>query len=359
MNGAERLRQFVAPYDDGRELPPIEDHDDEPAWDGDPDADEKAGSAALQRMRGRLVRGLALSALPRPEWLVEDLLPAPSLGFLYGPPKTGKSFAAIDLACSVASGRPWCGKPTRRGKVLYVVGEGVSGVVSRQDAWSAYNGVTDLEDMIWHPGAVNLASHEQATALAELAAEEGVALVVIDTLARCTAGADENSTKEMGLFVEACDRVRDASGAAVIVVHHSGKDKAKGMRGATALLGAADVVLEVSGGTGRVRLEVTDAKDFPSGFAVTFGMEQVGESIVLVEGTSGDARAASAKASEALAALAEAATAEGLSSKAWLNVAEMSDSSFYRARKYLVDRGLVRNVGTEKMPRYVVGVSTS
>ena len=121
-------------------------------YDDLPGLGDEGESVTLTRMRARLVRGLALSTLPRPSWLVEDLLPRPSVAFIYGPPKSGKSFIAIDLAASVACGRSWCGKKTTGGTVLYVVGEGISGVVLRQEAWAEYHGETDALLGTRHPG---------------------------------------------------------------------------------------------------------------------------------------------------------------------------------------------------------------
>jgi hypothetical protein len=149
----------------------------------------------LDRMRARTVRGLALSGLPRPSWLVDGLLPTRSVTMLYGPPKSGKSFVAIDLAACVATGRPWMGQPTKQGTVLYVVGEGASGVILRQEAWSMYHGVSDLDNIVWYPAAVNLFAADSGLALADPAADIAADLVVIDTLARCAVGAEESSAK--------------------------------------------------------------------------------------------------------------------------------------------------------------------
>jgi RecA-family ATPase len=62
-------------------------------------------------------------------------------------------------------------------------------------------------------------------------------LVVVDTVARVLPGAEENASKEMGLFVVACDAIRETCGVAVIGVHHSGKDEDRGMRGSSSLGG--------------------------------------------------------------------------------------------------------------------------
>ncbi len=46
-------------------------------------------------------------------------------------------------------------------------------------------------------------------------------LIVIDTLARCFGGNDENDARGMGAFIEGCDVIRLKTAATVLVVHHS------------------------------------------------------------------------------------------------------------------------------------------
>src|SRR5262249_7475506 len=70
-----------------------------------------------------------------PDWLVDRLLVAGSLGLLYGPPAAGKSLLALDWACSIATGEPWLGRPVRPGPVLYVAAEGSAGLGVRVAAW--------------------------------------------------------------------------------------------------------------------------------------------------------------------------------------------------------------------------------
>jgi len=60
-----------------------------------------------------------------------------------------------------------------------------------------------------------------------------VRMIVIDTLARCFGGNDENDARDMGAFVEGCYEIKRKAGATVLVVHHSGKDEAKGARGSS------------------------------------------------------------------------------------------------------------------------------
>lgn len=72
-----------------------------------------------------------------------------------------------------------------------------------------------------------------------------VRLVVIDTLARCFGGNDENDARDMGAFIEGCDVIKQKTGATVLVVHHSGKDEAKGARGSSSFRAALDAEFNV------------------------------------------------------------------------------------------------------------------
>jgi hypothetical protein len=85
----------------------------------------------------------------------------------------------------------------------------------------------------------------------------------------------ENDAKDTGIVLSKCRRIRDATGGAILLIHHSGKDADKGMRGSSSLLGAADVVLRVAEvGDGRsVRVEKN--RDGESGSVFGFKFEQV------------------------------------------------------------------------------------
>ena len=73
-------------------------------------------------------------------------------------------------------------------------------------------------------------------------------MVVIDTLSRALAGGDENSSADMGAFVKRCDEIRAATGAALHVIHHAGKNTAKGARGHSLLRAAVDTEIEIEAG---------------------------------------------------------------------------------------------------------------
>jgi hypothetical protein len=218
-----------------------------------------------------------------PSWLVKGYLEADGLGLLYGAPKKGKSFAAIDWACSVATGSAWHGHATKQGPVFYLAGEGHNGLARRLIAWSLHRGVS-LEGA---PLAISnraapmtdpKAAAEVSAAVARLADETGrhPALIVVDTLAR-NFGADENSTEDMTRFVRHLDDIRNQWKATVLVVHHSGKDATRGARGSIALLGAVDASYYVTRDEfGIVRLEPEALKDAGLPPAKNFELKAVG-----------------------------------------------------------------------------------
>jgi hypothetical protein len=204
-----------------------------------------------------------IDALPPPTWLVEGLIPETGLTFIYGKPGKGKSFITLDLALRIAHGFDWHGKECRQGGVLYVAGEGKGGYRNRVHGWHLHHGlVADCAPFRLLPRAINFMTPDDVAKLVRtIKAVVGDAkLVIVDTVARVLPGAEENASKEMGLFVAACDAIREACGVAVIGVHHSGKDEDRGMRGSTALEGAGDCVLHLKRGDDSKLVEVVTEK---------------------------------------------------------------------------------------------------
>lgn len=202
------------------------------------------------RARRRFLNVNDLKALPPPRWLVPGLLVEDSVAAIYGAPESGKSFLALDIAMAVAGGVDWHGRRVTDGGVLYVAAEGASGLGKRVRAWEIDRGIDVGKFPLWlDHGEINLAAERDGGVRAfvsDVVEELGpLRLVVIDTLNQTAAGADENSAKDMGRYIASMKRIRDETGATVVVVHHSGKDPGKGMRGSSSLLGAMDTTVEV------------------------------------------------------------------------------------------------------------------
>jgi hypothetical protein len=200
---------------------------------------------------------LELLELPPPEWLVQGVLVEHGFAALYGKPGDGKTFIGLDLALSIATGRPWQGRAVKRGPVLYVSAEGGAGISKRVNAWLSHHGVDDA-DVLWllQPIALSagqedvdalFAAIKDKMRLDEMGAEEGdylvPSLIVVDTLARCFVG-DENQQEDMGNFVRAVDIFRDEFRTAVLAIHHSGRDETR-ERGSTTFKGALDTLMRL------------------------------------------------------------------------------------------------------------------
>ena len=183
------------------------------------------------------------------KWLVKDMLPAKSFAAIYGRSGAGKSFFAMYLAAMVASGREAFGLDTEQGDVVYLALEGGAGLRRRRDALMQRYDLPDDLPVHFVKAQMNLRSTlDDLNALIEVIRERGLqpAVIFIDTLARAYAGGEENSSAEMMQFVSVMAALQDALDCAVCVVHHSGKDETRGMRGSSALLAAVDAELELT-----------------------------------------------------------------------------------------------------------------
>lgn len=258
-------------------------------------------------------------------------MPLGGLVGLYGPPGVGKSFIAIDMACSVAAGGFWQGRKVKEGYVLYVSAEGGSGIGKRVKAWSISRGVEARDIRVaWLTESVpvNADSEGMDTLLERIEeADERPSLVIIDTLARCFDG-DENQQEDMGRFVAGVDRLRRGFDATVIVVHHTRLDGDR-ERGNTAFRGAADTMLSVERRHGKLMLVCNKQKDAEDFDPIELKLKSVPEceSCVLEVGRT---HTKAHKASAILAILAEYGT---LSYDEWLrstNLAGIPKTTFLR-----------------------------
>ncbi|EEX2837133.1 AAA family ATPase [Escherichia albertii] len=184
-------------------------------------------------------------------YVIKGLIPAESLCSTYGASGSYKSFLAISWSCHVATGMAWGGRRVSKGAVIYIAGEGSMGVKRRVKAWEITHEkmVTDLciINAPVFPASPDYVEQVIRTAgLVKSRTGENVRLIVIDTLARCFGGNDENDSRDMGAFIQGCDAIKQATGATVLVVHHSGKDETKGARGSSAFRAALDAEYRIS-----------------------------------------------------------------------------------------------------------------
>jgi hypothetical protein len=307
-----------------------------------------------------------LMDLPKPDPLIDGWLDKGTLGTMYGPPKAGKSFAALDMALCVASGSHWHGHAVTKQKVLYIAGEGIAYYPPRVRAWMQVNNVHQSaeENFTILSRAVHLNSVDQAHELTRAIKRDGYKFIIIDTLARAMAGSDENSNTEMSLVVGTIDLMMAETKSTALIVHHTGKDPTKGLRGASALLGAVDSsILVTKGQPGEVTITSEDQRGRESGAVLRLKLQketgvpedEAGAALVKRDAINIRAEEDNWKHCErTLSALYAIDHGKGASSTDWLaNAADLyknetgdpiSRSTFNRHRKLLVKKNQVHQI---------------
>lgn len=220
--------------------------------------------------------------------LVAGVLGRGELVILFGDSYLGKSFLALDWALSLAHGSPWLGREVTPGKVLYIAMEGAKTLHKRELAWSAHRHLpTSPHSFTAYPRVVNLMHDDSVKSLAGYIEREGFDLVIVDTLSKSLNGADENSTAEMGGYVAALSRLKEArEGCTVLAVHHSRKDNPEMMRGSGTLFAGVDRVLcwkEGARGSDERKLITQKDKSGEASKPIKASFKQVAPSAVLVE----------------------------------------------------------------------------
>jgi hypothetical protein len=215
--------------------------------------------------------------------LIAGVLQEGTFAVLYGDSNAGKTFAALDASLCIASGVPWHGHAVIQGPVLYCALEGGAGFRNRVAAWrmQKHRGGEVLFAAL--PVGLDLLSPRGDVAEVIGAAErmlyelsQPIKMIVVDTLSRAIAGGNENAPDDMGAFVGNVDTIRAATGAVVLVVHHSGKDVTKGARGHSLLRAATDTELELfAGADGTRTVKATKQRDMETGAAFAFRLEVV------------------------------------------------------------------------------------
>jgi hypothetical protein len=280
-----------------------------------------------------------------PGWLVDQIIPDGGLCVIYGPSGSGKSFAALHTALCVATGLAWFGREAGQGDSVFVAAEGSAGLKIRVRAWQQEHGVRpDRAYFIQEP--LDLLNDAAVSAFLRAMNDADIhpRLVVLDTLARCLPGADENAAKDIGTAIRSADRIRTVTGAAVLLVHHTGKDGGA-ERGSSALRGAADCMIKLVASDDLLTLvcdKMKDSTEFEAMHVRRVTVEADGlESSCVLEVSSASKTNWTPNVRRVYDSLGEVSLGDGVSTTQWRDAAEVSKSTFYRARKTLVDIGLV------------------
>jgi len=312
--------------------------------------------------RFRLISAAEMKARPAPESLVEEIFMRASMAVLAGPPGSYKSFLAADVVLSIAAGIPLLGRKVTSGPTVYVTAEGGAGMGLRIDAWERARSVPAPAQCHFIDEAVQLWRTQDVDALLDslMVLPAPPVAIVFDTLARCMVGGDENSQRDMGLLIDGAERVKRATGATPLLIHHS--NKAGSVRGSSALPGGVDTELEMTADGAVAVLRCNKQKDSEK-FKDIYLTRQIvglpdGQSSVVLKETDrridlGTPLGASVQKAEQV--LTRDFGSDGATATEWQKAciaAGIPDGSFFRLRKELVERGRVTDPGIGKGGRY-------
>lgn len=283
-----------------------------------------------------------LGTLPTPMPLIHDTIDLGTVVLLAGYWGTCKSFLAQDWSACIATGKPWQARTVEKHKILYLAGEGAFGLYDRFTSWQT-GWQTQVDPTMFDvlPIAPNLGRLTAVAELCELVANGGYGFVVIDTLAKCMVGLDENSAQDMGKIVEALYRIRTAtvdSRGTVLAVHHTGKDKVT-TRGSSALEGGVDCVYKTEGSPEEVKLTREKRKDGPTHDELKLELSPVEYTNSAVLQSLSESTASSNRATNLLFTYLQYFKGIGCTSGGLKAVSGMADRTFQRALSDLVVSG--------------------
>jgi hypothetical protein len=329
-----------------------------------------ATTATCPRPRFQLVDDNELENFPAPEMLIDGIVPCAAMASLVGQPASGKSFLALDLAMCVATGRAWHGHAVRQGLVVYILAEGTGNFPKRVTAWKKFYQLQGIAGVKFLREPVQFMNSTDVKDLLDAIKQLGdasPALIVVDTMARCFVGGEENSAKEVGIFLAKLEQIRAQTGSTILLVHHTGRRELR-ERGSSALAGAADTMMVVSRLNGGDTLELACGKQKDTApFDALFFCIRPQElsagttSCVLVPTAAPERKPKHAKLSKelehALGVLREECAGDGATLTEWRRACEVGDekeSTFRHWANQLLSSGRIAKDGTGKGARYTV-----
>jgi hypothetical protein len=192
-----------------------------------------------------------ITNIQEPEWVIEDIMEKDSVIDIYGAPKSGKSFVAIDMALCSSLGIPWQSHKTVQTPIIYLAGEGQRGIARRVQAWEHYYGHDLHKSQMFvsdrgvrfldEKDHLNLINH-----IHQVADEFGdIGCLYVDTLARNFGAGNENSTEDMNRFIERVDHLKSEFSCCIALIHHTGHSSSGRARGSSVLPAAVDAEFAV------------------------------------------------------------------------------------------------------------------
>ena len=256
------------------------------------------GSLVLKYGRHSLRNRAAINHIAEQAWLLEGVIPENANVIMFAPPGSYKTFMALDMALSIATG--WPTDPAyftddmivSPGSVIYMTSEGLGGIRKRVSAWEQeHYGSREVAGFYLFDPTPKLIDEPEG--IVEFIKESGInpKLIVIDTVSRVFQGADETNQREVSAFTGLMDMLRGAGeGTSVLALHHAKKGQRDEIRGSSVFEGDADVLLrlddpaEIAKSVYRTRLVTIKQKDGSIAVPVPYHFREVeiGDATTLV-----------------------------------------------------------------------------
>ena len=219
--------------------------------------------------RYKLLSGSDIANEPLKEWAVKGVFPTQGISAVYGPSGSGKSFLCIELAAAIQEGKPFFDLKTKQTDVIIIGLEGESGYKVRYDAWKNIN-LRDIPFKTVLRQSFNVTIDKDVADLAEAVPKGSV--VIIDTMNQSAPTIDENASKDMGSVIRGLKQLQTLTKGLVIIVHHTGKNETRGLRGHSSLHAAMDAEIEVQGDpeSPKKSFKTTKVKDGAAGKSFPF-----------------------------------------------------------------------------------------
>ena len=198
-------------------------------------------------------------AIPQQRDIVKGMLPSVGVGYAFGASTAAKTFFIIDLAVHVCRGQAWRNLSTNQTPVCLFFLEGISGGARRLQAYETFHGIKIPENFKIGIQPTTFYKDEDVESLR--AAIPMNSLVIVDTQSRVAAELDENSARDMNFFIEQCYRIAIDRQCCICLIHHTGKNSDRGIRGASSQFANADFCIEVSRSGQHRKATVRKSKD--------------------------------------------------------------------------------------------------
>ena len=239
---------------------------------------EKQNESLVRPISRRSYRINELKSLPKAEWLIKDILLDGGIATIYGESGSTKSFLAIDLAMNLAIGSEWFGLAVNREvPVIYTALEGFGGVVKRIKGWCERKQITPD----------NIFIDQDALLLGEMGSvqsfinyykfkEFNKGLIIIDTLNMAIPDIEENSAASMSGVISKAKLIAEKLNSTVLIIHHTGKDETRGMRGSSSLKASMDTIIFVKkDSNGGCQWSLEKSKDSECGIGFNYQLKPI------------------------------------------------------------------------------------